>query len=345
MLREKINLKRRVVISALAISLSFASLAQAADSFKYKFQSSHNSSEEGFIAQQDWAKHVKELTNGRISIKMLPVGAVVKYSETLSAISAGVIDGHVTALGYFAGTDPAFGLIGNTVGAWGDTNELLMFMEHGGGNELVGELLAPYGVTSLGSASTGVEAFVSKVPLDGVADLKGLKLRAPEGLVQSVFAAAGASPVNLPGSEVFTSLDKGVIQAADYTVFSINDQQGLHKIATHPVYPGFHSVPLINISMNSKEYNKLPADLKAILRMSVVDYSRDITSRLKLKDLEAVAKVKANPNITIHDWSSAERNKFRTIAQGEWNKYAKKSPNTQKVYKVLVAYLNKNGML
>jgi len=340
-----IKIRKTLITSVLTLGLSLSSLANAANSYKFKFQSSDNAGNTNFIAQQKWAKNVKELTNGRIIIDMLPVGTVVKHTETLDAISAGVLDGHVTALGYFAGKDPAFGLLGNTVGAWSDTNQLLMFMEHGGGNELVSSLLAPYGVTSLGSSTTGVEAFVSKVPLNGVADLKGLKLRAPEGLVQAVFAAAGASPVNLPGSEVYTSLDKGVIQAADYTVFSTNAQQGLNKIATHPCYPGWHSLPLINVAMNTKEYNKLPNDLKAILKMSVVNFSRNITAELKLKDLEAVAKAKKDPKITIHNWSNVERNKFRTIAKGEWKKYAKKSPNAQKVYDILTNYLSKNGML
>ncbi|MFA0544574.1 TRAP transporter substrate-binding protein DctP, partial [Vibrio sp. 10N.222.52.B7] len=83
-----------------------------------------------------------------------------------------------------------------------------------------------------GASTTGVESFISKKPIDGVADLKGLKLRAPEGLVQQVFAAAGATPVNLPGSEVFTGLSKGVIDAADYTVFSTNQKAGMNDIAT-----------------------------------------------------------------------------------------------------------------
>ncbi len=324
MLHKKSNLKKSL-IGSICIALSLCTMANAAEVFKYKFQSSDNAGSENFKAQQAWSENVN--------------------TETLDAISTGIIDGHVTAVGYFSGKDPAFGLLGNTVGAWSDVNELLLFMEHGGGNELLSELLAPYGVTNLGSSTTGLEAFVSKVPLNGVKDLKGLKLRAPEGLVQAVFAAAKASPVNLPGSEVFTSLDKGVIQAADYTVLSTNDQQGLHKIAKHPVYPGFHSLPLINVSLNTKKYNKLPENLKEILKTSVIAFSRDIVSKLKLKDLEVLGKLKQDSSITIHDWSSTERNKFRAIAQQEWKKFAKKSPNAKKVYEVLSAYLSKNGML
>ena len=101
--------------------------------------------------------------------------------------------------------------------------------------------------------------------LEGVDDLKGLKMRAPEGLVQQVFAAAGASPVNLPGSEVFTSLDKGVIDAADYSVFSTNQAQGLHDVAPNPVYPGFHSMPLVEISINTAKWESLTDEQRAAI--------------------------------------------------------------------------------
>src|SRR5690606_28295155 len=117
------------------------------------------------------------------------------------------------------------------------------------------ELLEPYGLHFIGATTPGLEALVSKVPIEGVDDLKGVKIRAPEGLVQEVFAAAGASPVNLPGSEVFTSLDKGVIDAADYSVYSTNQAQGLHDVAKNPVYPGFHSLPLVEVSMNKAKWD------------------------------------------------------------------------------------------
>jgi len=332
------------LLLGLVVAVGAPSYAAAKD-YKLKFQSSDNAGNPNFVIQQEWAKRVKKMTDGRVSIEMLPVNAIVKHTETLDAVSAGILDGHVTATGYFSGKDPAFGLLGNTVGAWSDPNEMLLFIEHGGGRELYEELMTPYGVQFIGASATGLEAFVSKKPLNSVADLKGLKLRAPEGLVQAVFAAAGASPVNLPGSEVFTSLDKGVIDAADYTVFSTNQQQGMHKVAKHPVYPGFHSLPVIDISMNKKKWDSMPADLQEILKVSVRDFSRQITSKLKLLDQAAVAEALAAGDITIHDWSAEERNKFRAIAQEQWKIFAKKSPNAQKVYDTLTKYLKDNGML
>ncbi|WP_022942355.1 TRAP transporter substrate-binding protein [Psychromonas hadalis] len=327
------------------VILSLISTSALASDFVFKIQSSDPSGDKNFKVQQEWAERVEKMSNGRIDIKLLPVGSVVKHTETLGAIKMGIIDGHITATSYFSGQDPAFGLIGNMVGAWSETTQLLQYMNYGGGNELMTELYAPYGVKFVGASTTGVESFVSKIPLNGVDDLKGLKLRAPEGLVQLVFAAAGASPVNLPGSEVFTGLSKGVIDAADYTVFSTNQKNGLNDIATHPVQPGFHSLPLIDISVSQKKWDKLPMDLQEIFTVSVRDLSYDMTTQLKIADQAAIKIAEANPNITIHDWSAEERKKFRSIAQGQWKKYSERSKNAQKVYKSVTTFLAENGLL
>ena len=333
------------LLKSTLIALALATLPATAQEFSFKFQSSDPAGNPNFELQQGWTETLAEKTGGRVKIELLPVGSVVEHNETQDAIAAGILDGHITDTSYFAGKDPAFSLIANPVGAWSDPQQMFDFMNKGGGKELMNELVEPYGLHFIGATTPGLEAFVSKVPLDGVDDLKGLKMRAPEGLVQQVFAAAGAAPVNLPGSEVFTSLDKGVIDAADYTVFSTNHAQGLNKIAPHPIYPGFHSMPLVEISMNKDKWDALPDDIKAAFEETVAEFARHQVSVLAERDLAAVEEAKAGGEITIHNWSDDERAKFRTIATGEWEKVAAKSDNARKVYETLTAYLKQNGQI
>jgi TRAP-type mannitol/chloroaromatic compound transport system substrate-binding protein len=336
---------RRHGIAAAVLTLGVVAGPAAAQEYSFRFQSSDPTGNPNYILKQEWAERVGEMSGGRLEITMMPVGSVVEHNETQDAVAAGILDGHITDMSYFTGKDAAFGLVANPVGAWSDPDQMLRFVEYGGGKELINEILEPYGLHFIGATTPGLEAFVSKVPLEGVDDLDGLKMRAPEGLVQQVFAAAGAAPVNLPGSEVFTSLDKGVIEAADYSVFSTNQAQGLHDVAHHPVYPGFHSMPLVEVSMNLDKWNELPDDLKAILEVSVRDFARDMTSQLALRDNEAVAEARADPEITVHDWPEEERAKFRQIAVQQWENVAARSENAQKVYDTLVAYLEEQGLL
>ncbi|WP_421781749.1 TRAP transporter substrate-binding protein [Kiloniella litopenaei] len=338
-------LKKLTTGLVMGLSAALMSTASIAADYNFKFQSSDPAGNPNFILKQEWAQRVDEMTGGRLKIEMLPVNSVVQHSETQDAVAGGILDGHITDTSYFAGKDPAFGLIANPVGAWSSPSEMLRFINYGGGAELMNEILEPYGLHFIGATTPGLEAFISAKPLDGVADLKGLKMRAPEGMVQEVFAAAGATPVNLPGSEVFTSLDKKVIEAADYTVFSTNHAQGMHDIAKHPVFPGFHSMPMIEVSMNKAKWDALPADLKKILEISVRDFATDMTSKLAMKDLQAVAEASKDPELTIHNWSAEERAKFRKIAKDQWAKVASRSENAQKVYDVLLGYLTSQGLI
>ena len=329
---------------AAAVAMTIPAALHAAE-FNFTFQSADPTGNPNYGLQQGWAKALEEKTGGRVKVDLLPVSSIVAHNETQDAIASGILDGHVTDTSYFAGKDAAFSLIANPVGAWSDPQQMFDFMEKGGGRQLMNELLEPYGIHFIGPTTPGLEAFVSKVPLDSVADLKGLKMRAPEGLVQQVFAAAGAAPVNLPSAEVFTGLDKGVIDAADYTVFSSNHSQGMHKIAPHTIYPGFHSMPLIEFSMNKAKWDSLPADIQTAFTESVAEFAQSQVAALRERDLKAVAEAKASGNITVHDWPAEERAKFRAIAIGEWEKVAAKSPNAQKVYKVLTKYLKDNGLV
>ncbi len=271
--------------------------------------------------------------------------AVVPHTDTLDAVGSGILQGHLTDPSYFAGKDPAFAMMGNLVGAWSDPFELIGFMQSGGGHELYAELVEPYGVHFIGAAATEPEAFVSSVPIRSVEDLKGVKMRAPEGMVYEIFSKAGASPVALPGSEVFTALDKGVVQAADYTVFATNQSQGMNDVAHYPLYPGFHSLPLIDISMTKSIWDELPDDLKAVLNASVDQFIFDHVYSVRKLDAAAVEEAKANPEIEIVNWSGDERAKFRRIAQQEWENWAGKNDLTQRYYDAVVAYLKGRNQL
>ncbi|WP_336055108.1 TRAP transporter substrate-binding protein [Nitratireductor sp. CH_MIT9313-5] len=338
----KLKLFASILMGSALMAVSAPAVAQE---YEWTFQTSAQAGDNFFPMQQAWAKSVGEASDGRIEITVVPVGTVVAHNETLDAVGAGILQGHITDPSYFSGKDPAFAMLGNLVGAWSAPEQMFGYMENGGGKELFNELVNPYGLQFLGASATGVESFISTKPIHGVEDLKGVKMRAPEGMVQEVFAAAGASPVNLPGSEVYTSLEKGVIDAADYTVFSTNHAQGMHDFAKYPLYPGFHSMPVIEISMNKAIYDELPDDLKKVLNDSVPTFARDMVAQLREQDEKAVAEAEADPEITVINWSDEERAKFRSIAKSQWANWAERSEMAKKAYESVTSYLTSEGLL
>ena len=332
------------VAAAATLAIGAAAPALAAD-YAWTFQTSEQAGEPGFEIKKEWATTVGKMSGERIAIEVLPTGAIVPHNQTLDAVGAGILQGHLTDPSYFSGIDPAFSMMGNLVGAWGDPTEFLEFLKYGGGEELYNQLVETYGVHNIGAAASGLEAFVSKKPIRTVDDLKGLKVRAPEGMVYDIFSKAGATPVNLPGSEVYTGLEKGVIDAADYTVFSANQAQGLHSFAKYPNYPGFHSLPMVAVDINKQIWDELPEDLKEVLNVSIDRLALDYAFKTKALDIAAVQEARKDKSIEIVDMAPEERKKFRAIAEEEWKDWAGRNEMTQKYYDAAVKFLKERNLL
>ncbi len=309
--------KMIVVLSAVFL---LAGTSIAAE-YNWVFQTSAAAGDAHYAWLQEWTEWLKKESNGRISAQVFPADAVVKYTETLDAVGSNIIQGDITDPSYFSGKDPAFSLIGNMVGAWSHPDQLFDMMENGNGAKIFDKLLNRYNVKLIAVTSTGVEAFVSKIPIRTVEDFKGVKLRAPQGMVNNVFTAIGAAPVNLPGSEVYTSLEHGVIDASDYTVFASNQAQGMNDIARYPIYPGFHSMPTIQITMNLDVWNSLPEDLKTAVTKTADRFSRYMVDEYEKLDVKAVEEAKSK-GIEVVSWSDEEIGKFREVAKSQWPKWS-----------------------
>ncbi|MDP6954255.1 MAG: TRAP transporter substrate-binding protein [Alphaproteobacteria bacterium] len=335
-------LMRKCFFATIAMLLAAAPV-RAADQ-EWTWQTSTSAGEIAYVITKEFTDSIETLTGGRLAVRLVPVGSVVQYNETLDAIGSGLLDGHITATVYFSGKDPAFALLGDLIAAYDHPEQMFMFLRHGGGDALLRELMAPYGVHYIGGSAVGKEAFISKIPIRGVDDFAGVKLRAPEGMAQDIFERVGAAPVNLPAAEVFTAVERGVVDAADWATYSMNHQLGFHAIARYPIYPGIHSLPVIDISVNAEKWNALPDDLKAILEMAVRDFSGDITRRLEMQDLADVAADRAE-GVEVIDWPKAERDRMRDIAVGIWQDWAGRSEMAGRAYDAQIAYLRAIGLV
>jgi TRAP-type mannitol/chloroaromatic compound transport system substrate-binding protein len=293
---------------------------------------------------EDYCKRVNQLTAGRLEITPLPVGAVVAYTETLDAIQAGVLEAHQSGGPYFSGKEPALALTGDLTGGFETPYQFQMWFEYGGGLQLAREIYAKFNIYYVGPVLWGMESIPAKKAIRNVADFKGVKMRAPEGLSAEVWRRIGVGVVTLPGSEVYTALERGVIDATDWGTLGMNQDLGYHKIAGYPLYPGFHSMPASEVAVNMDKWKELPDDIKAIVESATRDFNRDMIQRIALEDSKAAAEAKA-AKVELVDWTPEERKKFRGVAQQAWNDWAKKSPMAKKVLDSQVAFMKQLGLL
>lgn len=341
---SKIRFRPTAAITGLAAAVALSTSLSAQASQLWKFQINVNAGDDQFKIAEQWAKSVAEKTDGEIEIELLPSSSIVGNNETLDAVGAGILQGHITDPSYFAGKNPAFAVYGNMVGAWSDPYQFLDYMRNYGGEDRYNALIEPYNVHLIRAGAMIPEALITKRKIETMDDFKGLKIRAPEGMVSNIFQLAGAAPVNLPTSEVYTALEKGVIDAADYTVFATNYTQGYHKYAQAAAYPGFHSMPMMGISLNKDIWESLSAEEQQILEDSVDEFVDALYNQLTEADQEQVKIAKEN-GVTISTLSPEELKKFRSAAQEEWNNWREKTPAAKEAVESITAYLKQNDLL
>lgn len=333
-------------ISFLVALLALANVALAADPapIKIKIMALWQAGTVPFKVFEQFAADVKLKSQGRLVIEPLPAGSVVAPAEALDAVTSGVLDAEYGCGGYAAGKEPALALLTDPQGAFDSPERMSQWMEQGGGLQLAREAYRRFKIHYIAGTWYGTESLVSKKPLRGVADFKGLKIRAPVGIGQDIFKRLGAAPVNIPGSEVYTSLEHGVVDASDWSTLSMNHELGYHKLAKFPTYPGFHSMGMAEMAMNIKKWNTLPDDLKILLEAEVKEFSRNLVARSRAED-EKVAQQAKSLDIKLIAWSVEERRKFRGIAREVWSEYAARSPMAKKINDSQVAFLKKAGLL
>ncbi|WP_028579238.1 TRAP transporter substrate-binding protein [Desulfogranum japonicum] len=330
-------------VGALILSFSCMATTVFAADVNLKFASTNAAGEQAFLVQKQWTDSVETASNGRIKIDLLPLDAVVKSSDLLTGVRNSIIDGAVSTSAHYAGDDAGFGLIGDTISAWNSDEDILKFYYFGGGLEVVDKIFQAYGAKLIGVCVTGAESLPSKLPLHKVEDFKGVKMRAPSGPIHKLFAKMGAAPVGLPGSEIYTALEKGVIDAADFSTFSNNQQQGVHAIAKYPIYPGIHSSPTVHIIMNLKKWNALPENDKVFLQMFFKGLALDSLLKPHYEDRIAYSKA-IKEGVTPIAWSDEEKAKVRANAREIWEDIANKSEIGKMYYDALQEFLTSQGM-
>ncbi|MBO6520209.1 MAG: TRAP transporter substrate-binding protein [Rhodospirillales bacterium] len=341
-------LKKSIVALSLgALVLAFSPDTASAKTLKVQASSKAGDWAHRFMTDK-WAPKLAAMTGGKIEIDVLPTKAVVPHRETIDAVANGILDGDLNAVSYFSGRDPVFAVIGDLIAGYDTVDQVRTFCEYGGGKEILQKAYDKYTkgkVHVIGCGPYAKEAFVSTVPIKTVADFEGVKVRSPEGLAAEVFKRAGAAPVSLPFSEVYTALEKKVIDAADASAHVNNNASGMYKVAKFPIYPGIHSMAVLQFIVNKKVWDKLGPEGQTALEVWYQAAYDAMRREADLQDQAIAAEQRAGNDITVIDWSTEERAKFREIAVGAWHDFAAKSPLAKEALDAHLKYMKETGLL
>jgi TRAP-type mannitol/chloroaromatic compound transport system substrate-binding protein len=251
------------------------------------------------LAPENFAKNVERMSNGRLKIKVYGAGQLVPALEVFDAVSQGTAEiGHGAAY-YWKGKIPAsvfftavpFGLNAQEMNAW---------LHYGGGLELWREVYEPFNLIPFAAGNTGVQmAGWFNREIKSMDDIRGLRMRIP-GLGGEVISRAGGLAVNIPGGELYTSMQTGVIDATEW-VGPYNDLAfGFHQVAKYYYYPGWHEPgPTLELIINKQAYETLPADLQAIVEVAARAVNQDMLDEYTARNNSALVELVETHGVQI----------------------------------------------
>jgi TRAP-type mannitol/chloroaromatic compound transport system substrate-binding protein len=254
--------------------------AQGAPEVKWRLASSFPKSLDTIWgAAEVISKRVAAVTNNKFQIQAFAGGEIVPAFGVVDAVQNGTIQCAHTAPYYFFGKDPTFAL-GCAIPFGMNARQQNAWMYHGGGMELMREFYKDYNIINFPAGNTNAQmgGFFRK-EIKSVADMKGLKMRIG-GFAGVVMSKLGLVPQQIAGGDIYPSLEKGTIDAAEWVGPYDDEKLGLYKVAKYYYYPGWwEGGPELDLFVNTKAYNDLPKDYQAALEGACYEANIDMMAK------------------------------------------------------------------
>lgn len=216
---------------------------------------------------ENFVDRVHRASGGSIQVKLYPKNTLIPALAVFDAASSGEIDIFHSGPYYWKGKNSAFSLFSGM--PFGMTaEEVNSWMHYGGGYELWRKMYARYNLYPLLGGNTNIQmGGWFRKEINSLNDLQGLKMRVP-GLGGEVYSKLGVNPILLPAGEIYTALERGVIDATEWVGPALDMKMGFYKVAPY-YYSGWHEPgSILELSFNLQRWKKLPDEHKAILEMA-----------------------------------------------------------------------------
>ncbi len=243
-----------------------------------------------------FAKRCAELSGGTLEIKVYAKNILVPALQVFDSTSAAQIDAFHSGVYYWKGKNPAFSIFGGMpLGL--TSEEMVTWMKFGGGYELWRELYGKFNLYPLIGGTTGPQmGGWFKKEINSLADLKGLKMRIP-GLGGEVMKKLGVNPVLLPAGEIYTSLERGTIDATEWVGPALDSMMGFAKAAPY-YYTGWHEPgSILEITFNKARWEKLSSEHQAIITAASEEMSANMLHEFRYKNAKALQALPKNVEI------------------------------------------------
>lgn len=331
------NPKGLVIAGAvLAAGIATGAPAEAQDRVKWKMQSAFASSLSHLgTSGVRFSENLDRLSDGTLELKFFEPGALVPALECFDAASKGSVESCWTTPGYHTGKYPALAFF--TAVPFGPSyGEFFAWKKFGGGDDLRNEIYGEHGLYSIDSFAIGPETsgwFKQEVP--SLDSLKGLKMRF-FGLGAKVMTKLGVSTQLLAGADIYPALERGVIDATEFSMPNMDIDLGFHQIAKFNYYPGWHQqVSVSELLMNKAAFDGLGDQHKAMIEIAAGESIHFTYAETEAMNPAAMNTMLEKHGVTNVRWGDEELAAF----EGAWKEVlAEESANDPLFQKVADSY-------
>ncbi len=340
MLKNFSKLKKQIITGSLSVALGLGALTTTASAYaaehNWRFANLYTRGTAFGDVYGSLADNINKMSGGRIKVKMMYAGEGVSTTGILGAVKSGLITMGAHFQPMNAGELPAgiveVGLPGGTA----DVGELSVLFHEKGWNEVLTRAYGEQGLVYLDPYIQPPVYLLTKKPIKTVEDFKGLKLRAP-GAYGKFVSNLGASPVSMTWSEIYTGLATGVIDGSIGSNL-IDHRDGNHvEVAKHMYRLPLAGAQVLPVIVNQKAWNKLPDDLKAIVKAATAQHARDQMTKSRLWESEAIADMEAKGMKWSPAPSKSDKEAWSKAGESLWDDYSK----TDKFSAELISILKK----
>ncbi len=330
----------RVLVMLSVLLLAFPALAAKKVLLKMPVYAS--TSLKGLGTTPLWLKeHIKAASGGSLRLKLYEPGKLVPTTEILQAVHAGQVDAGYATAGYNAGVLGTKANIFSSVPFGPDAPELLAWIYYGDGRKLWQEMYdkKQYRVHTIpcGILAPETSGWFAK-PVDKPEDLQGLRMRF-FGLGALVLEKLGVNTSLLPGAEVFPALEKGAIDATEFSMPAIDERLGFHKILKYNYFPGWHQqATLLEMIVNKDTWNGLSEQHQALLEMGCKAAMLDGFALGESIQAPAMKRNMENRGVQNRYWSDEMLSLFRETWQQVLQEELDKDPEFKAIWENLAAF-------
>ncbi len=297
-----------------------------------------------FDMVKDYCKIVKEMSDGQLDIKMYGGGELVPPFGAFDAVSQGTVQMGTGSSYFWAGKSTAFNWFGSI--PFGMNAQSMNAWYYGGnGLALMNELYNQFNLVPFPVGSSGMQmGGWYRKKIESIEDFKGMKMRIGS-IAGKVLSEVGVTTVMLPPAEIFPSLERGVVDAAEF-VGPVHDiLLGLHKIAPYYYTPGWHEPgPMLDIFFNKEAYDGLPKHLQRILEVAAANINVKTIAAFDAQSGVALNKLVNEHGVKVEVYPKDVIQKIKEVSKEVIEAEAKKDPFAMKVHEDYKAFQEKIGV-